>query len=588
MSDVIDWLLDGAPGAQRPPDVLDQLCRRLIASGFPLDRAAVFVHVLHPQYVAYSTHWLPDRPIEVRPAPYELATEDGFLRSPATLVMSRGESLRRDLTAPQAADDLPLLARLRAEGFTDYLIQPIRFTNGEVQAVSWATRRAGGFSDQDVARLAAINRPFARVIEIRSLHRLCTTLLDTYVGHGSGERVLKGAIRPGDVQRIEAAILVSDMRGFTAFSNAHPPEQVIERLNAVFGCIMPAVDAEGGEVLKLIGDGLLAIFPLAEREPGAVCAAALRAAETATRAVAALDLDAAGPLRHGPARGRSQLRQYRRRQPARLHRHRAGRQPRRPDRAPERAAGARPARLRHLRRARRCRAGALGHLFAARLSRAHGGLRAGGMNQVNHVKVRQEEEGWRFDRWAKTHYPTLAFGQLQKLCRTGQFRLDGKRVEANERLAPGQLVRVPPLGDLPAAPPKAGKRQVRPEDAALIRSLIVYQDERLIALNKPAGLAVQGGSGTTRHIDGLLDALVKKGERPKLVHRLDRDTSGLMVVAKSAAAARELAFAFQQHKVRKLYWAILLKGPERNTGLIDLPLAKAGPGRPGEDAPPRP
>lgn len=294
MSDVIDWLLDGAPGAQRPPDVLDQLCRRLIESGFPLDRAAVFVHVLHPQYVAFSTIWLSDRPIEVRPAPYELATEDGFLRSPATLVMSSGESLRRDLTAPQAADDLPVLARLRTEGFTDYLIQPIRFTNGEVQAVSWATKRAGGFSDQDVARLAAINRPFARVIEIRALHRLCTTLLDTYVGHGSGERVLKGAIHPGDVQRIEAAILVSDIRGFTAFSNAHPPEQVIERLNAVFGCIMPAVDAEGGEVLKLIGDGLLAIFPMADLEPGAVCAAALRAADTATRAVAALDLTPPG------------------------------------------------------------------------------------------------------------------------------------------------------------------------------------------------------------------------------------------------------------------------------------------------------
>ena len=93
MSDVIDWLLDGAPGAQRPPDVLDQLCRRLIESGFPLDRAAVFVHVLHPQYVAFSTIWLSDRPIEVRPAPYELATDDGFLRSPATLVMSSGESI---------------------------------------------------------------------------------------------------------------------------------------------------------------------------------------------------------------------------------------------------------------------------------------------------------------------------------------------------------------------------------------------------------------------------------------------------------------------------------------------------------------
>ena len=200
--------------------------------------------------------------------------------------------------------------------------------------MSWAPGAPAASPTSDVARLDAINRPFARVIEIMALHRLCTTLLDTYVGHGSGERVLKGAIRPGDVERIEAAILVSDLRGFTAFSNAHPPEQVIERLNAVFGCIMPAVEAEGGEVLKLIGDGLLAIFPLADREPGAVCAAALRAAETATRRGGGAGPDAAGPLRHGAARGRGQLRQYRRRRPARLHRDRAGRQPRPPGSSP--------------------------------------------------------------------------------------------------------------------------------------------------------------------------------------------------------------------------------------------------------------
>ena len=200
------------------------------------------------------------------------------------------------------------------------------------------------------------------------------------------------------------------------------------------------------------------------------------------------------------------------------------------------------------------------------------------MSQVSHVTVRAEEDGWRLDRWAKAHYPTLGFGQLQKLCRTGQFRLDGKRIEANVRLAPGQLVRVPPLGDCRDAGAQGrAASQLRPEDAAFIRSLVVYEDDRLIALNKPAGLAVQGGSGTTRHVDGLLDALAKKGERPKLVHRLDRDTSGLLVVAQSAAAARELSFAFQQHRVRKLYWAMLLKGPERNQGLIDLPLAKAGP-----------
>ncbi len=299
MSDVIDWLLDGAPGALRPHDVLDQLCHRLIEDGFPLDRAAVFVHVLHPQYVAFSTYWRLGRPVEVLPTPYELAAEDGFLRSPATLVMRSGKDLRRELAAPLAADDLPLLAQLRADGFTDYLIQPIRFGNGEVQAVSWATRRAGGFRPHHIARLDAINRPLARIIETMALHRLCTTLLDTYVGRGSGERVLKGAIRPGDVERIEAAILVTDMRGFTAFSNAHPPEQVIARLNAVFGCIVPAVEAEGGEVLKLIGDGLLAIFPFVDGKAGDVCAAALRAAQTADRAVAALDLES--PVRCGMA-----------------------------------------------------------------------------------------------------------------------------------------------------------------------------------------------------------------------------------------------------------------------------------------------
>ena len=173
--------------------------------------------------------------------------------------------------------------------------------------------------------------------------------------------------------------------------------------------------------------------------------------------------------------------------------------------------------------------------------------------------------------------PALGFAQLQKLCRSGQFRVDGKRIEASVRLAPGQLIRVPPLGDAATVATKPAHRQPRSEDVAFIRSLVVYEDDRLIAFNKPAGLAVQGGTGTTRHVDGLLDALAKKGERPKLVHRLDRDTSGLLVVAKSAAAARELAFAFQQHRMRKLYWAVLLKGPERNQGLIDVPLGKAGP-----------
>lgn len=201
------------------------------------------------------------------------------------------------------------------------------------------------------------------------------------------------------------------------------------------------------------------------------------------------------------------------------------------------------------------------------------------MSAVEHVEVGREEDGWRLDRWAKLHYPTLSFSQLQKLCRTGQFRVDGRRIEASTRLSAGQKVRVPPLGEAPSARQPVQPRQwaVAAEDAAFIRGLVILEDDRLIAFNKPAGLAVQGGSGTVRHVDGLLQTFARKGERPRLVHRLDRDTSGLLVVAKDAKAARDLTFAFQQHRVRKLYWAVLLKGPERNHGLIDVPLHKAGP-----------
>ncbi len=291
MTGTVDWLLDGAPGALRATDVIDQVCRHLRAEGVPIDRSALFVQVLHPQFMAMSSYWLPDQPIAVKPAPYALAAEDSYQNSPATLVMTTGGSVRRDLTAAPAPGEMAILEQLRAEGFTDYLILPLRFGRGDVHAISFATRRADGFSDADIARLEAIVRPLARIMEIMVLRRLGSTLLDTYVGRRSGERVLRGVIRPGDVERIEAAILFTDLRGFTAFSNSHPPEQVIERVNAMFGCIVPAVDTEGGEVLKLIGDGLLAIFPFGDDPPGEVAAAALRAARAAIRALATLTLE---------------------------------------------------------------------------------------------------------------------------------------------------------------------------------------------------------------------------------------------------------------------------------------------------------
>jgi 23S rRNA pseudouridine955/2504/2580 synthase len=198
---------------------------------------------------------------------------------------------------------------------------------------------------------------------------------------------------------------------------------------------------------------------------------------------------------------------------------------------------------------------------------------------VEERTVAPEEAGWRLDRWVKTHFPGLPFARLQKLLRTGQFRVDGKRPEAGQRLMAGQRIRIPPLPEEAASPPAAtaGPRPLSAADRAFVRSLVIYEDERLFALAKPAGLAVQGGSGTVRHLDALLEGLAKGGEKPRLVHRLDRDTSGVLVVAKTAEAARELGFAFQQHRVRKLYWAILVGGPLRNEGVIDLPLTKRGP-----------
>ncbi len=199
------------------------------------------------------------------------------------------------------------------------------------------------------------------------------------------------------------------------------------------------------------------------------------------------------------------------------------------------------------------------------------------MGEIEHRRIGPEEAGQRFDRWVRAHFPGLSHGRLQKLLRTGQFRIDGRRVQAGTRLEAGQIVRVPPLPG-PAARPAPRRRPAPSErDARFLRDLVLYEDGDIIVLDKPAGIAVQGGSGTHRHIDGMLDALAERGQRPKLVHRLDRDTAGLLVLARNTRAARHLMHAFQQHRVRKLYWAVVLGRPERSAGIIDLPLGKAGP-----------
>jgi 23S rRNA pseudouridine955/2504/2580 synthase len=202
-------------------------------------------------------------------------------------------------------------------------------------------------------------------------------------------------------------------------------------------------------------------------------------------------------------------------------------------------------------------------------------------NDVETVTIADMVEPVRLDRWFRRHYPALGHGRLEKLLRTGQIRVDGKRARAGDRLSAGQQIRVPPLGELPApATPVASAPRVGPEDEVRLQRLVLHRDAAVIALNKPQGLAVQGGSGTERHLDGLLDALrFGNGERPRLVHRLDKDTSGVLLLARSAAAAAFLTRAFRDRTTRKVYWALVAGRPKPLQGRVDLALAKhAGPG----------
>ena len=207
------------------------------------------------------------------------------------------------------------------------------------------------------------------------------------------------------------------------------------------------------------------------------------------------------------------------------------------------------------------------------------------MSGVEIRKVASGEADMRLDRWFRLHFPDLGHGRLQKLLRTGQVRVDGRRAKAGARLEAGAEIRIPPLGSAPppAAPrPKSAAAPPSDTDAAFMRSLVLYRDDDVIALDKPPGLAVQGGTGTRRHVDGMLEALRFGAlEPPRLVHRLDRDTSGVLLLARSRAAAAALGKAFRGRAARKLYWAIVVGVPEPRSGRIDLPVAKL-PGRAGE------
>jgi 23S rRNA pseudouridine955/2504/2580 synthase len=204
-------------------------------------------------------------------------------------------------------------------------------------------------------------------------------------------------------------------------------------------------------------------------------------------------------------------------------------------------------------------------------------------DQVRTFTVTEEDDGIRLDRWFRRNLPDVTFGQVSRWSRTGQLRLDGKRAAPGDRIEAGQTVRVPPKGEeAPSAKPQPKRDPLSDDEVEFVRSLVIEEDPAAIVVNKPPGLATQGGTKTNNHLDRLLDGLVAEGaSRPKLVHRLDKDTSGVLLLARTTRAAAFFSKAFSGRTARKVYWAIVIGVPSVEDGMIDLPIAKQ-PGTGGE------
>lgn len=304
---IFEWLVDGAPGAPGPAEVVARVSDGLLAAGVPLCRTAAFVRTLHPHILGRSFNWKPGEAVVVGEASYDVLQSDHFQKSPVAEVFRSGKTLRRKLVDPASPRDYPVLDDLAAQGITDYLVAPLVFLSGQVHAITFSSSAPDGFTDEHIAALLDLMRPLSRVAEIFALSRTAVNLLNTYVGRNAGERIIAGKIHRGDTDSIRAVVWFSDLRGFTALASTIPPNALIRVLNDVFECQVAAIEKRGGEVLKFIGDGLFAIFPIegTDKTPGQLCDCALEAADDAFQRLRALNVTRAGrgeaPIRFGLA-----------------------------------------------------------------------------------------------------------------------------------------------------------------------------------------------------------------------------------------------------------------------------------------------
>ncbi|MBR0858331.1 adenylate/guanylate cyclase domain-containing protein [Bradyrhizobium liaoningense] len=284
---VTHWLIDGVWSSEEPAEMIADFCERLVAAGLPIWRFGIFIRTLHPEIFGRNFIWREGKEVEIGAVEFDVLDSPQFAQSPLRIVFEQGLEVRGRVDDPER---FPIINDMRAEGVTDYIAVPLWFLDGSIHATSWMTRQPGGFSDDDIAAIRTIVAPLARVSEIISLRRTAEMLLDTYVGNRAGARILGGQIRRGHTDTMQAVIWLSDLRGFTALSDRLPAETVVAILNHYFDCQVTAIRGHGGEVLKFMGDGLLAVFPIDEYVGDAahVCAHVLEAARESRASVEAL------------------------------------------------------------------------------------------------------------------------------------------------------------------------------------------------------------------------------------------------------------------------------------------------------------
>lgn len=282
---ILTWLFDASPRAVDEATLFRDLCERLMQEGLPLWRAVMQFPVLHPLYLGHSLVWWRGQDCRFLPRRHGFEQTAEYLSSPYRATVESGTRLHVRLAA--AADPgFPLLRELAAKGGTDILFELMPGTGRHTPGVSWASDRAGGFTPADLELLQRLSPFLGPPFELRAQRRTVAALLETYLGHGPGHEVLSGAVQRGDVRSIEAAIVMTDLRRFTSRSLALSPEALLAMLDGYFEDVVDAVTAEGGDVLKFMGDGVLAVIPVAPgRDAGRCLEAALVVVSGALTAV---------------------------------------------------------------------------------------------------------------------------------------------------------------------------------------------------------------------------------------------------------------------------------------------------------------